>query len=112
VAANYIYSDPATPNALWHSLPDVVASVILTGRVPKVNDAFRLKSGGRSNELKPISLRGNIEVDPRQKDFFKVVIEERKRLTARVDLSLSEKGRLDKALKVSANSTSYGSMQK
>jgi hypothetical protein len=111
VAANYIYSDPANPNALWYSLPDVVASVILTGRIPKVNDAFRLKTSGRSNELKPISLRGIIEVDPRQKDFFKVVIEERKRLAARVDLSLSEKGRLDKALKVIANSTSYGTFR-
>ena len=108
VAVNHIYSDADRPNALWFALPDVVASVILTGRVPRVIDAFRLKSDGRSKELKPISLRRAIEVDPRQKDFFRVVIEERKRLATRADLPKSEKDRLDKALKVIANSTSYG----
>ena len=108
VATNHIYSDPANRNALWYSLPDVVASVILTGRVPKVIDAFRLKPSGRLDELKPISLRGSIKVNPRQDDFFKVVIEERKRLATRVDISQSEKRRLDKALKVIANATSYG----
>jgi len=108
VAVNYIYSDPTNPNAVWYSLPDVVASVILTGRIPKISDAFQLKSGGKLKQLKPISLRGAIEVDPRQKDFFKVVIEERKRLASRADMPQSEKDRLDKALKVIANSTSYG----
>jgi hypothetical protein len=53
-------------------------------------------------------LRGKIEVDPRSCDLFKVVIEERKRLNSRTDLSPAEKKRLDKALKVFANSTSYG----
>jgi hypothetical protein len=108
VAVNHLYSDSDKQTALWLSLPDVVASVILTGRVPKVVDAFRLNSRGTSKELEPISLRSTIEVDPRQKDFFKVVIEERKRLASRTDLSRSERGRLDKALKVIANSTSYG----
>jgi hypothetical protein len=36
------------------------------------------------------------------------VIEERKRLSSRTDLSATEKRRLDKALKVLANATSYG----
>lgn len=49
-----------------------------------------------------------IKVDPRHQDLFKVVIEERKRLACRTDMPKSEKSRLDKALKVLANSTSYG----
>jgi hypothetical protein len=46
VGVNHIHSNVANPDALWYSLPDVVASVILTGRVPKVVDAFRLKAIG------------------------------------------------------------------
>jgi hypothetical protein len=108
VGVNHIYSDPSNPTALWYSLPDVVASVILTGRVPEIVDAFRLKAVGKTPGLKSVSLRGDIQVAPRREDFFRVVIEERKRLTTRRDLVPTEKARLDKALKVIANATSYG----
>jgi hypothetical protein len=76
VGVDHIYSDSANPTALWYSLPDVVASVILTGNVPKIVDAFRLKAVGKTHGLNPVSLRGNIQVDPRREDFFRVVIEE------------------------------------
>jgi hypothetical protein len=108
VAVNHIYSETENSNALWYALPDVVASGIFTGRIPKIVDAFRLKANGSMKELRPISLRGSIAVDPRQEDFFKVVIEERKRLKTRADIPQSDKDRLDKALKVLANATSYG----
>jgi hypothetical protein len=45
---------------------------------------------------------------PAKQDFFKVVIEERKRLPRRNDISDIEKSRLDKFLKVLANAASYG----
>lgn len=108
VAVNHIYSDADGTNALWYSLPDVVASVLLTGRVPKVIDAFRLIPSGTSSELNRISVRGAVDVDPSKENFFKVVIEERKRVASRSDVSDAEKSRLDKALKVIANATSYG----
>lgn len=108
VAVNYLYAD-APDDALWFSLPDVVASVILTGKIPKIVDAFRIEaSGGVLKELTSIKLRGTIGVDPRKSDFFKAVIEERKRVGARDDLLPTEKERLSKALKVLANATSYG----
>ena len=47
-------------------------------------------------------------MDPRSEDFFRVVIQERKRLAKRTDLTDIEKARLDKALKVLANAASYG----
>jgi hypothetical protein len=106
VGVNHLYGD--ANNALWFSLPDVVASVLLTGRVPKIIDAFRLEPSGTLPGLTPLKLRGTIKVDPGSQDFFKVVIEERKRLSSRTDLSATEKRRLDKALKVLANATSYG----
>jgi hypothetical protein len=108
VALNHLYS-ARTDDALWFSLPDVVASVILTGRIPKIVDAFRLEpSGGVLKGLTSVRLRGGIEIDPRKQDFFKHVIEERKRVDSRSDLAHEERTRMSKALKVLANSTSYG----
>jgi hypothetical protein len=109
VALNHIYGEANNPqHALWFSLPDVVASMILTGRVPKIVDAFRIEPHGVLPGLKPVRLRGEIEIDPRNQDLFKVAIEERQRLKRRNDIPESEKKRLDKALKVLANATSYG----
>jgi len=109
VAVNHLYAgDHEANRALWFSLPDVVAAVLLTGRIPKIVDAFRLQSRGTLDGLKPTKLRGAIEIDPRNQDFFRVVIEERKRLSSRTDILQDEKKRLDKALKVLANAASYG----
>jgi len=106
VGINHLYGD--ANNAPWFSLPDVVVSVLETGRVPQIVNAFRIVPTGILPGLTPLKLRGKIEVDPRSCDFFKMVIEERKRLGSRSNLSPAEKKRLDKALKVLANSTSYG----
>jgi hypothetical protein len=147
VAINYLSGDTDNSrHALWFSLPDVIVSRILTGRVPQVLDAFRLErvSGApafspesrraflrsvfgdslttaleqrlfvpdkpvqTARGLKPVRLRGAIGVNPTQQDFFKVVIEQRKLLGSRTDLSDADRERLDKALKVLANSASYG----
>jgi hypothetical protein len=110
VAVNHIYADHNDSNqALWFSLPDVVASVLLTGRIPKIVDAFRIEARGKLKTLESCKLRSVVDVDPRTQDFFRVVIEERQRLKKRGDdISPTEKKRLDKALKVLANATSYG----
>jgi hypothetical protein len=109
VAVNYLYAKNDNPeDALWFSLPDIVASKLLTGRIPKIIEAFRIEPTGVLAGLKPTKLRGVVEVDPRKQDFFREVIEERKRLSFRTDLSEVERKRLDKALKVLANAASYG----
>lgn len=107
VGINYLYSKNDC-DALWFTLPDVIASVLQTRRIPKIVDAFRIEAHGVLPNLKPVKLRGAVEVDPRNQDFFKVVIEERNRLKTRTDLSETEKDRLNLALKVLANSASYG----
>jgi hypothetical protein len=71
-------------------------------------DAFRLEPRGILEGLKPIKLRGAVEVDPATQDFFRVSIEQRKLLSSRTDLTEIERKRLDKALKVLANAASYG----
>ncbi len=109
VAVNHLYAKDDNPDdALWFSLPDVAASVLLTGKVPKIVDAFRIEPHGTLRGLRPTKLRGEIYVNPKTQDFFKVVIEQRKRLASRTDISKVEKERLDKAIKVLANATSYG----
>src|SRR5450755_216745 len=109
VAINHLHADSNdSTQALWFSLPDVVASVLLTGRIPNIVDAFRIEAHGQLKGLKSCKLRGVVKVNPRKQDFFRVVIEERKRLPGRTDISATEKTRLDKALKVLANAASYG----
>jgi hypothetical protein len=106
VGINYVHDKDG--KGFWYSLPDVVASVILTGRIPRIIDAFRIEPVGVLNGLKKLKLRGEVEVDPQTQDFFKVVIEQRKLVARRDVLTPEEKDRLEGALKVLANSTSYG----
>jgi hypothetical protein len=109
VAINYLHGETDnSEDGLWFTLPDVVASVLLTGKVPRIVDAFRIEARGTLPGLKPIRLRGEVEVDPRNQDFFRVAIEERKRLGSRKEVSESERNRLDRALKILSNATGYG----
>jgi hypothetical protein len=110
VALNYLTAgSDDSRDALWYSLPDVVASVLLTKRISRIVDAFRIRPHGVFEKVKRrIQLRGAIRIDPQKEDFFKVIIEQRQRLRSRTDLSDIERDRLNKALKVLANATSYG----
>lgn len=109
VGLNHLYATGTdAEGGLWYALPDVVASVLLTGRIPRIIDAFRLEADGLLPTLTPTALRGVIPIDPRTDDFFQVVVEERKRLDATTDGSPDERARLKHALKVLANSASFG----
>jgi len=109
IGMNPLYPDAAhTP--MWYAGPDLVAAKLLTGKIPKVIRAFRLVPVGTQSGLKRIALRGTVTIDPARDafDFFRTVIEERKGLARRADLNDDERARLDKFLKVLANSGSYG----
>lgn len=109
VALNHMSAtSQKTKDALWYSLPDVIASVLLTGRVPTIVDSFRIEPLGVLKNLKRIKLRGAVQVDPGTQDFFRVSIEQRNLLSSRSDVTDIERKRLDKALKVLANAASYG----
>jgi len=109
VGVNYLYAGQhASSREMWFSLPDVVAPVILTGKIPNIVDSFRIVAVGVQPGLKPTKLYGQIEIDPTNDDFFKLAIEQRRRLSVRTDLSNQEKELLGKFLKVLANAASYG----
>lgn len=109
VAVNHLHAlDQAGSEGLWYSLPDVAASVLLTGKVPKIIDAFKLIPEGKQRHLRSVLLNGEAPVNPRTQDLFRTVIEQRKSLSKEKNAPREEMDRLDKALKVFANASSYG----
>jgi hypothetical protein len=109
IGVNYVYASSDDPDdALWYSWPDLVASVLLTGKQPRIVEAFKIEPIGTAEGLKLIQFRGQVHIDPRTQDFFKTVIEERNRLAVRTDLEKSERDRLKRSLKTFGSATSYG----
>lgn len=110
IATNYLSCE--TP--LWFTLADCVAAKLLTGKVPKVVEAIGFDPGPLQPDLRPVNISGKPEyrVDPVETDFFKRVIELRKETQGRMKgTSGALKATLDSeqlALKICANSTSYG----
>ena len=71
VGLNHLYaSSDARADALWYALPDLAASVLLTGRIPTIVDAFAIVPKGQLPGLRPITLRGAVAIDPRPKISF------------------------------------------
>jgi hypothetical protein len=85
---------------MWVAGPDLVASVILSGRIPDIRKAIRIVPHGKQRGLRSIRLRSAITVDPESEDFFTRVIEYRKQN--------KNDDRLQYFLKILANGTSYG----
>ena len=104
IGINPFFSDRPS----WFALADLVTSVLLTGKVPKITQAFELQASGQQQGLKPVKLRGTVEVDPRDEDFFRKVIELRTTIRKDMSVKAEERDRMNKFLKVLANSTSYG----
>jgi len=93
---------------LWFTIPDIVAGTLRTGRPPRVIKAIRLATRRIQSGLRPVVLRRAVAIDPREQDFFKVVVEERARLKRHPDVAEGERVRLERFLKVLANASSYG----
>jgi hypothetical protein len=115
IGVNYLSAD----RPLWFTLADCVASKLLTGKAPKVVRAIRFTPKSPQAGMRPIEVAGEREfrVDPYKDDFYKRVIELRRRVKAdlkageRLDPDSQETKNLDMnqlALKILANATSYG----
>lgn len=90
---------------MWFTGPDIIASKLLTGRTPKILRAVALRANGIAKGLRRIDLGFGVSIDPAKEDFFRRVIELRKSLS---QLDEATRERLQKALKIIANSGSYG----
>ena len=98
----------ADDQPVWVSGPDLVASWVLTSEWPEVIRAVRLVPEGQQTGLTSVALRGAVPIDPTRGDVFRGLIEARAALKGRADFPGEERERLDRFLKVLANSGSYG----
>ncbi len=63
----------------WFAGPDVINSVLQTDKVPQILQAIRVVPHGKQRGLRTVKLRGAVRIDPRRDDFFRKIIEERRR---------------------------------
>jgi hypothetical protein len=97
IGVNHLTSE----KPIWYAGPDVVASILLQGKVPRVKKAIRMLASGQQNKLANTKLAGSVPIDPRKDDFFVRVIEQKSRLKP-TNRPVSD------FLKVVGNSGSYG----
>jgi hypothetical protein len=96
IGINYLTSQ----EAIWFAGPDVVASILLTGKVPRIKQAIRVAPQGKQANLASTSLRGMVKADANRHSFFRHVIEQRAANEANPALHYW--------LKILGNSGSYG----
>jgi hypothetical protein len=99
---------------LWFTLADVIASKLLSGKVPSIVEAITFSPREPQSALRTVKIAGNLnyEVDPANDDFFKRLIDLRTTVKAKHKKATGPtRDALDseqQALKILANSTSYG----
>lgn len=81
IGNNYLSANPFHPEPIYIAGPDLVAAVIQGGKVPTVQQAFRIVPHGKQAGMLSVRLRGKVEIDPNDDavDLFVKIIEERKR---------------------------------
>jgi hypothetical protein len=111
IGDNEIESGPAC----IYSFADIVASKIRTGRLPPIISTYSLVAEGLQDGLKSVNFFGEKEysIDLTKRDLFQTIIEMRgdikRRLKTDLKESLAHKA-MEKALKLCANGTAYGSL--
>lgn len=99
---------------VWYTLADVIASKFLTGNTPVIDEAITFTPREIQSGLKPIKIAGNekYRVSPRTDDFYRRLINLRNDIKSIIkDAPAAEKEMFEAtqlALKLLANSTSYG----
>lgn len=96
IGINYLSSE----EPIWFAGPDIIASILQTGNVPRIEKAIRVVPHGKQAGLGSTSLRGMVRVDANKNSFFKHVIEQR--------AAHESNSALFYWLKILASSGSYG----
>lgn len=109
VGVNYLTSS----HKMWYSLPDVVGSYLLTGKVPKIIEAIKFTPKGKQKSLKKSKILG-IDIDPSKDNAVQILVEERQKIKGKLkkmDKSYPEYQQLSsraQAIKILVNALSYG----
>jgi hypothetical protein len=104
IGVNYLTS--STP--LWYTIPDLIASTLLTGKPPKVLRAIRLTSKGRLPGLRPWTMPGGRVIDPHVDACWPAMIQHRQALLADEALPAEVVKRIRMFLKITSNAGGYG----
>jgi hypothetical protein len=92
----------STPRGTVHyPLADVLGSKVLTQRVPRIKSATRYVAEGVQDGLQPVSLRGEVPIDPGEGELFKQVVEARRRVRADKRVPPLEREARQRSLKTS-----------
>ena len=99
IGLNYLTSQ----RPLWYTLADCVASKLLSGKTPVIEQALAFDPGPPQQGLSPMKILGrdDYRIDPNTDDLFKRLIDLR-------DEAKTKGNPIQKALKIVANSTAYG----
>jgi len=103
VGLNYLTSKDET--ALWYTLPDLIASKLLTGKTAKIIEAITFFPQGVQSGLKDIEILPEIILN-KGEDLFKKLIEQR--FAIKKQKQSKETDQIQKILKIIANATCYG----
>jgi hypothetical protein len=96
IGINYLTSK----EPIWFAGPDIIASILLTGKIPKIFQAIRIFPRAYQPGLGNTRLRGMVDVDARKHSLFKHGVEQRAANEANPELHYW--------LKILASSGSYG----
>lgn len=96
IGVNYLTSK----EPIWFAGPDIIGSILHTGKAPHIEKAIRVVGHGKQAGLEKTSLRGMVEVDANEHSLFKHIIEQR--------AANESNPALHYWLKILANSGSYG----
>ncbi|WP_235283252.1 DNA polymerase [Methanosarcina sp. 2.H.A.1B.4] len=109
VGINYLSST----SEMWYSLPDIIGSYLLTGKVPKIIEAVKFVPKGVQKGLRKSRVLG-INIDPLKDNVVQVLVEERQRIkqelkkTDRNDPEFQHLSSRAQAIKILVNALSYG----
>jgi hypothetical protein len=96
IGLNYLTSK----EPVWFAGPDIISSILLTGKVPHIEKAIRVVPNGKQAELGSSSLRGMVNVKAAKHSLFRHVVEQR--------AAHESNKALHYWLKILASSGSYG----
>lgn len=110
IGLNYLKSK----KPIWVTLADAIASKLINKKAPRILKAITFEPKDIQQGLNPIDIAGNSDyrIYPEKDDFFKRTIELRSEIKSKMNRAKGhERAQLDTeqlALKIIANSTSYG----
>ena len=82
IGNNFLHPNPLHPEAVYMAGADLVAAVLQQpGKIPAIQQAFRIVPSGKQRGMGAVKLRGKVPIDPNDDstDLFTKIIEERKR---------------------------------